>query len=247
MSCEQTHGTPPRRSYHDRQWAAKMKEIGLQPSTTGEPGGKETGQTVTHYIVKGGAFAQADRQAQGHGLSAPLAIGPGRKNGEGEESQQDEIHLPGLWTERLGKAGRAVNLRHLLRRRRGRYLREVLSAVEDAFDKHRICRDDERDGDAALYSVSRNPGSKSSRRVPRRGKCRQPIAEFDDAADISISALCARVLGYGTVQSVDVARGKWCEDDLHKVSLFSLAARRAWTRSRIASTGTPFEGSARYS
>jgi hypothetical protein len=43
-----SHRTPPRRSYHDRQWAAKMKEIGLQPSTTGEPGGKETGSSVTH-------------------------------------------------------------------------------------------------------------------------------------------------------------------------------------------------------
>src|SRR5215471_349609 len=32
---QQTHGTPPRRSYHDRQWAAKMHEIGLHPSSTG--------------------------------------------------------------------------------------------------------------------------------------------------------------------------------------------------------------------
>jgi predicted SprT family Zn-dependent metalloprotease len=56
---QQTHGTPPRRSYHDKEWAAKMKEIGLQPSTTGEPGGKETGQSVTHYIIPGGAYAQA--------------------------------------------------------------------------------------------------------------------------------------------------------------------------------------------
>ena len=31
----------------------------MQPSTTGEPGGKETGQSVTHYILPGGAFAQA--------------------------------------------------------------------------------------------------------------------------------------------------------------------------------------------
>jgi hypothetical protein len=46
-----SHGIPPRRSYHDRQWAATMKEIGLRPSTTGEPGGKETGQSVTHYIL----------------------------------------------------------------------------------------------------------------------------------------------------------------------------------------------------
>ena len=28
---QQTHGKPPTRCYHDRQWAAKMKEIGLQP------------------------------------------------------------------------------------------------------------------------------------------------------------------------------------------------------------------------
>ena len=56
---QQAHGTPPRRSYHDREWAGKMKDIGLQPSTTGEPGGKESGQSVTHYITPGGAYAAA--------------------------------------------------------------------------------------------------------------------------------------------------------------------------------------------
>jgi hypothetical protein len=56
---QQTHGKPPRRSYHDRQWAAKMREIGLQPSSTAEPGGKETGQKVSHYIIPGGRYAQA--------------------------------------------------------------------------------------------------------------------------------------------------------------------------------------------
>jgi predicted SprT family Zn-dependent metalloprotease len=56
---QQAHGTPPRRSYHDRQWAAKMKEIGLQPTTTGAPDGKETGQSVTHYIIPGAGYAKA--------------------------------------------------------------------------------------------------------------------------------------------------------------------------------------------
>lgn len=55
----QVHGRPPRRSYHDKQWAAKMKEVGLYPSSTGEPGGKETGAKVSHYIVPSGAFAKA--------------------------------------------------------------------------------------------------------------------------------------------------------------------------------------------
>ena len=54
---QQSHGTPPRRSYHDQQWAAKMKEIGLRPSDTGQVGGKETGQSVSHYIIPGGAYA----------------------------------------------------------------------------------------------------------------------------------------------------------------------------------------------
>jgi predicted SprT family Zn-dependent metalloprotease len=74
---QQAHGTPPRRSYHDREWAAKMKEIGLQPTTTGEPGGKETGQSVTHYIIPGGAYAKAYARLKAtdfqlHWQSAPM-------------------------------------------------------------------------------------------------------------------------------------------------------------------------------
>jgi hypothetical protein len=56
---QETHGTPPRRGYHDRQWAAKMREIGLQPSSTGEEGGKETGQSVSHYLIPEGRYATA--------------------------------------------------------------------------------------------------------------------------------------------------------------------------------------------
>jgi predicted SprT family Zn-dependent metalloprotease len=56
---QQTHGTPPRKAYHDKQWAAKMKEIGLQPTTTGDSTGKETGQKVTHFIIPGARYAQA--------------------------------------------------------------------------------------------------------------------------------------------------------------------------------------------
>lgn len=46
----------PRNGYHDKKWGAKMKEVGLYPSNTGSEGGKETGQKMTHYIIKGGAF-----------------------------------------------------------------------------------------------------------------------------------------------------------------------------------------------
>jgi predicted SprT family Zn-dependent metalloprotease len=51
-------GKPGRGRYHNKQWAAKMQEIGLMPSHTGEPGGKRTGQQVTHYVIDGGPFSR---------------------------------------------------------------------------------------------------------------------------------------------------------------------------------------------
>lgn len=52
-------GTRPRGGYHDKEWAAKMREIGLIPSNTGKPGGKETGEKLSHYIEADGGFAKA--------------------------------------------------------------------------------------------------------------------------------------------------------------------------------------------
>lgn len=50
------YGTPPRRCYHDKEWSQKMEEVGLMPSDTGQPGGRKTGQSMTHFIVAGGSF-----------------------------------------------------------------------------------------------------------------------------------------------------------------------------------------------
>jgi hypothetical protein len=36
-----------------------MREVGLIPSSTGQPGGKDTGQSVSHYIEEGGRFDKA--------------------------------------------------------------------------------------------------------------------------------------------------------------------------------------------
>lgn len=56
---QQHFGNPSRAAYHNKEWAAKMCEIGLIPSDTGRPGGKQTGQRMTHYIQKGGRFDRA--------------------------------------------------------------------------------------------------------------------------------------------------------------------------------------------
>lgn len=52
-------GTPSRNGYHNKEWAEKMIEIGLMPSDTGQPGGKTTGQAMTHYIITGGMYERA--------------------------------------------------------------------------------------------------------------------------------------------------------------------------------------------
>ena len=49
-------GTPSQRTYHNKEWADKMESIGLMPSSTGQPGGKRTGQKMSDYPIKNGAF-----------------------------------------------------------------------------------------------------------------------------------------------------------------------------------------------
>ena len=44
-------GKPSRAGYHNKEWAAKMQAIGLHPSDTGQPGGKETGQSCSHFKI----------------------------------------------------------------------------------------------------------------------------------------------------------------------------------------------------
>lgn len=53
---QQEFGVPGRGGYHNRQWANQMIAIGLYPSSTGEPNGRELGDRMSHYIVDGGAF-----------------------------------------------------------------------------------------------------------------------------------------------------------------------------------------------
>ena len=52
-------GNPGSGNYHNRQWANKMKQLGLMPSSTGRPGGKEIGSPMSHYILEDGKFARA--------------------------------------------------------------------------------------------------------------------------------------------------------------------------------------------
>jgi predicted SprT family Zn-dependent metalloprotease len=88
---QQTHGKPPRSSYHNRQWAGKMKEIGLQPSTTGQPAGKETGQSVTHYIIPGGAYAKACAKLKAKGFQLHWQSAPKGKQARAKRESKTKF------------------------------------------------------------------------------------------------------------------------------------------------------------
>lgn len=64
-------GDPSRAGYHNKEWAAKMIEVGLMPTDTGKPGGKTTGQRMGDYPIANGPFARlaAEMFANGYRVS----------------------------------------------------------------------------------------------------------------------------------------------------------------------------------
>lgn len=52
-------GMPSRPGYHNKEWAHKMIAVGLMPSTTGNPGGKIVGQSMSDYPIEDGVFLSA--------------------------------------------------------------------------------------------------------------------------------------------------------------------------------------------
>lgn len=84
---QQEHGNPSRTSYHNKEWAAKMIEIGLQPFNVDHPE-KMTGQKVHHEIVAGGKFDVACDEflGQGHALQWQ-GVGEGAADNEEKEKK----------------------------------------------------------------------------------------------------------------------------------------------------------------
>jgi hypothetical protein len=69
VHCQQfEQGKPSRNGYHNKEWARMMKVVGLHPSHDGKPGGKQTGQTCSHYITDGGPFDLACAELLATGL-----------------------------------------------------------------------------------------------------------------------------------------------------------------------------------
>jgi len=125
VAHEQTHlwqrvyGTPGRRGYHNKEWAAKMKAIGLQPSSTGKPGGKETGESIGDYVVDGGPFDVATKRLLDSGfvvswaevvdlVAASLEDGEGSGEATGDRSNRVKYQCPGCAANAWGKPDLAL-------------------------------------------------------------------------------------------------------------------------------------------
>jgi hypothetical protein len=61
-------GKPGRGRYHNKEWAEKMRSIGLQPTSTGKDDGAETGDVMGHIIVADGPFDRTVRKLLAKGL-----------------------------------------------------------------------------------------------------------------------------------------------------------------------------------
>lgn len=79
---QQEYGKPGKNGHHNREWVGLMERVGLIPSNTGEPGGKQTGRQMTHYIDPEGAFMAVFEDLSATGFDLPYFTqprGPGEK------------------------------------------------------------------------------------------------------------------------------------------------------------------------
>lgn len=60
-----------RRGYHNKEWAEKMQTLGLTPSSTGQEGGRLTGQKMSDFPAPDGRFLQVCRKLMVSGFQLP--------------------------------------------------------------------------------------------------------------------------------------------------------------------------------
>lgn len=96
------NGPRSRGGYHDKLWAAKMKSIGLMPSSTGAPGGRETGSKMNHYVLAGGPFTELFAKLEATGWKLPLQSAP-RPGSTRAPNSKVKFNCPGCGANVWGK------------------------------------------------------------------------------------------------------------------------------------------------
>lgn len=97
------YGEPSRPGYHNAEWADKMECIGLMPSSTGQPGGRRTGQRMAAYPIAKGSFIRACVELASEELSAPLSVHWNEENSL-SATPPIALHLPSKILRRLSSS-----------------------------------------------------------------------------------------------------------------------------------------------
>ena len=120
---QQTHGTPPRRSYHDRQWAAKMKEIGLQPTTTGAAGrqGNRPERHALHHR-RAALTRRPTRSSRRRGFQLHWQSAPAGQQAKAKKASKTKFTCPDCGQNAWAKPDALLICGDLLRGRRRRNL-----------------------------------------------------------------------------------------------------------------------------
>ena len=104
---QQHFGKPSRSGYHNKEWAEKMDDLGLPPSSTGAEGGKRTGQRVSHYIEAGGRFDRACSEFLTSGATIAWVAVPVLKITK--SGKRTKYACPTCGTHVWGKSGLSIN------------------------------------------------------------------------------------------------------------------------------------------
>lgn len=83
-------GTNGRRGYHNLAFSARMKEIGLLTTATGEIGGAPIGYRVTQIVIEGGAFDRLTRGMLVDDYNIPWLEVPEAKSGAEAQGGKEE-------------------------------------------------------------------------------------------------------------------------------------------------------------
>jgi predicted SprT family Zn-dependent metalloprotease len=117
VHCKQANfGHPSRNGYHNREWAAMMTAIGLTPTHNGNPGGRRTGQRMTHLIDDEGPFMTACNQLLASGFHVTFVeTSLDRENAERVRRMKNESHTrfvcPNCGAQVRGKPATQVDCR----------------------------------------------------------------------------------------------------------------------------------------
>lgn len=89
--AEEVDGTAPRQCYHNKRFSQLMERIGLITSDTGKPGGRRTGQSMSHYIQDGGLFEKVTDELLAGGFElrwSAVELGAERSSAGSKKNKQ---------------------------------------------------------------------------------------------------------------------------------------------------------------